>query len=576
MGQSSLKPKVVEEGDDDARPDSGGVEPVSPYLAVRKKEAELVRLEPPRGRGVPCMAVGKGKNVGGCITPDVQFFHVVAVEPQAWAPPPLYFRFSSFGAGSSVRAGLRPLLRSSGSAFRVVARRSGSALPGSVGTCLLVPLAVFGCATGRSSAQREFSHSTPSAWRVGCHFSASFFISPDGWGGTWVVWLLCVVTLVFRCWGPSACPAFARAFRFDGPGPLATWCPFVILSSSGSGPFAGPPYFAFRSFPFWPFPRTLPTHCTIQRSCACRLLLRPPPSVLLPPPLKRPACSLDGVVGSRSELFAEASASADVNFHVQRVAAKFAPSTLQRYFDSWLNWVSFCRLSDADPLAPPPGLLPDWLRSQSSKNGISTMQLKSLAAWFGKVTGLPTLKQVLLSPVCQAFSVPSAPVERRESLPLSLSFVVWIESLILDPACSAVEILRLGYLLLCVWASLRWGDVLWAPPSRIHFQPQASAIVGTCLRTKITKEGMMPFGILACGLLGSGSSSWALRFLKLSALRQCAAESCGLCPSCDLDFTPAARPPCRKAFFSPQTVFRKPGPRASRARRSALSPCLRG
>ena len=27
-----------------------------------------------RGRGVPCMAVGKGKNVGGCITPDVQFF----------------------------------------------------------------------------------------------------------------------------------------------------------------------------------------------------------------------------------------------------------------------------------------------------------------------------------------------------------------------------------------------------------------------------------------------------------------------------------------------------------------------
>mmetsp|Transcript_147003 Transcript_147003/g.208455 ORF Transcript_147003/g.208455 Transcript_147003/m.208455 type:complete len:167 (+) Transcript_147003:113-613(+) len=45
MGQSSLKPKVVEEGDDDARPDSGGVEPVSPYLAVRKKEAELVRLE---------------------------------------------------------------------------------------------------------------------------------------------------------------------------------------------------------------------------------------------------------------------------------------------------------------------------------------------------------------------------------------------------------------------------------------------------------------------------------------------------------------------------------------------------
>ena len=88
-------------------------------------------------------------------------------------------------------------------------------------------------------------------------------------------------------------------------------------------------------------------------------------------------------MGSRSELFVEASASADLSFHVQRVAAKFAPSTLQRYFDSWLNWVSFCRLSGADPLSPPPGLLPDWLRSQSSKNGLSTMQLKSLA-WFCK------------------------------------------------------------------------------------------------------------------------------------------------------------------------------------------------
>ena len=166
-------------------------------------------------------------------------------------------------------------------------------------------------------------------------------------------------------------------------------------------------------------------------------------------------------MGSRSELFVEASPSADLSFHVQRVAAKFAPSTLQRYFDSWLNWVSFCRLSGADPLSPPPGLLPDWLRSQSSKNGLSTMQLKSLA-WFCKTAGLPTLRHAVQSPVCQAFAVPSVAVERRESLPLSLSFVVWLESLILDPSCQAAEVLRLGYLLVCVWASLRWGDIMGA------------------------------------------------------------------------------------------------------------------
>ena len=113
-------------------------------------------------------------------------------------------------------------------------------------------------------------------------------------------------------------------------------------------------------------------------------------------------------MGSRSELFVEASASADLSFLVQRVAAKFAPSTLQRYFDSWLNWVSFCRLSGADPLSPVPGLLPDWLRSQSSKNGLSTMQLKSLA-WFCKTAGLPTLRHVLLSGASTGLRFRTAP-----------------------------------------------------------------------------------------------------------------------------------------------------------------------
>ncbi|CAE7402461.1 CPK20 [Symbiodinium sp. CCMP2592] len=240
-------------------------------------------------------------------------------------------------------------------------------------------------------------------------------------------------------------------------------------------------------------------------------------------------------MGSESALFVEASASAHMDFHVQRVAARFAPSTLQRYFDAWLNWVSFCRLAGANHLSPPPGLLPDWLRSQASKQGLSTMQLKALS-WFCKTAGLPALKAALLSPVCQAFSVASSPTEHRESLPLSLSFVVWLESLVLDPSASAAEILRVGYLLLCIWGSLRWGDALWVPPRRLHYQPQASALVGTCLRTKTTKRGM-PFGILTSGLLGSASASWALRFL--STLSQCAADTMRISPGRSLDFVPA-------------------------------------
>ena len=57
------------------------------------------------------------------------------------------------------------------------------------------------------------------------------------------------------------------------------------------------------------------------------------------------------------------------------------------------------------------------------------MQLRSLS-WFCNIARLPQLKATLATSVCQAFSHP-------ESLPPSLSFVVWLEKLVLDPSCSA-------------------------------------------------------------------------------------------------------------------------------------------
>ena len=177
-------------------------------------------------------------------------------------------------------------------------------------------------------------------------------------------------------------------------------------------------------------------------------------------------------LGAASALYSEACASQNRDFLLDRAAMKFAPSTLLRYFDAWLNWSSFCRLADASPHDPPPGLLPDWLKSQSSRQGLATMQLRALA-WFVKTAGLPKLKVCLCTPICQAFAVASNPQEHRESLPLSLSFVMRLEKSVLDPLSSPAEVLRLGYLLLCIWGSLRWGDALWCPPSRLHYQPLA-------------------------------------------------------------------------------------------------------
>ena len=241
-------------------------------------------------------------------------------------------------------------------------------------------------------------------------------------------------------------------------------------------------------------------------------------------------------LGSASALYTEASASQNRDFLLDRAARKFAPSTLLRYFDAWLNWSSFCKLALAPPHDPPPGLLPDWLKSQSSRQGLATMHLRALA-WFCKTAGLPKLQVCLCTPICQAFSVASHPAEHRESLPLSLSFVLHLEKCILDPHTSHAEILRIGYLLLCLWGSLRWGDALWCPPSRLHYQPQSHALVGICLRTKTTKRGM-PFGILAAGLCGTSSQCWSLRFL--SVLRQSVADTLALNPQRHLDFLPSS------------------------------------
>ena len=239
-------------------------------------------------------------------------------------------------------------------------------------------------------------------------------------------------------------------------------------------------------------------------------------------------------LGAASALYSEACASQNRDFLLDRAARKFAPSTLLRYFiDAWLNWSSFCRLADAAPHDPPPGLLPDWLKSQSSRQGLATMQLRALA-WFVKTAGLPKLKVCLCTPICQAFAVASNPQEHRESLPLSLSFVLRLEKSVLDPLSSPM---RLGYLLLCIWGSLRWGDALWCPPTRLHSQPQSHALVGICLRTKTTKRGM-PFGVLAAGLSGTTSQCWSLRFL--SVLRQSVADTLAINPHRHLDFLPSA------------------------------------
>ena len=59
-----------------------------------------------------------------------------------------------------------------------------------------------------------------------------------------------------------------------------------------------------------------------------------------------------------------------------------------------------------------------------------------------RVAGLPCLQARLQLSIVRAFATATAPSERRESLPLPLSFVIWLERRVADPSakpCSSVS-----------------------------------------------------------------------------------------------------------------------------------------
>ena len=95
---------------------------------------------------------------------------------------------------------------------------------------------------------------------------------------------------------------------------------------------------------------------------------------------------------------------------------------------------------------------------------------------------VPSLKSVLQSEAVRAFGKSVNIVQRRETAPFPLSFVIWLERQVLDASQTAAQRIRCGFLLVCVFASLRWSDAQWSPPSFLHCERQA--MLGTAVRTR--------------------------------------------------------------------------------------------
>ena len=86
--------------------------------------------------------------------------------------------------------------------------------------------------------------------------------------------------------------------------------------------------------------------------------------------------------------------------------------------------------------------------------------------------------------------------EKRESLPLPLSFHAFLERKVLDSDTPAAEAIWAGSFLACIGGSLRFSDaqhVLWSSLCVSHF-----TLRGICYRTKTTKRGA-PFAFLGFG-----------------------------------------------------------------------------
>ena len=168
---------------------------------------------------------------------------------------------------------------------------------------------------------------------------------------------------------------------------------------------------------------------------------------------------------SHSELVAGLLQSAQANAHLARLVRMNAPSTLCSYLRMWLQWETFAEATC--PFEPPEFLLLDFF-SLHARGRLCSAQgwIKALRFVANKLV-LEILRQILYTPAVSAYALATETVPRRESAPLPLSFVIWLEVQVLDVLASAAHRLRCGALLTCVFASSRWSDALWSSPSQI-------------------------------------------------------------------------------------------------------------
>ena len=240
--------------------------------------------------------------------------------------------------------------------------------------------------------------------------------------------------------------------------------------------------------------------------------------------------------------------------HCKHIISSFAPSTMDKYLHIWDVWQSHAGLCSCSSFDPAATVLADFLHHHSKGSLGSALHWWKGLHWVAKHAGFDGLCATLQSPVVKSYTKVTNHVERRESTPFMLSFVVMLEQAILTGNISNADALRFGALLICIWASLRWADAQWVKPGDLQIHQQS--LLGHAIRTKTTKRSM-PFGVFVGGFLSRpGRPNWVSKWFPV--MLQALAHTRQLYPQFEPDFLIAelGDDPNRPLFLAPMSRSR--------------------
>ena len=143
------------------------------------------------------------------------------------------------------------------------------------------------------------------------------------------------------------------------------------------------------------------------------------------------------LAASHSSTLPEVLKSTQADVHLAKMVDSYAPSTLAAYLSKWRHWVRFASACEANPYNPSIALLLDFLATHSrGQLRTATTWIKSLR-FISRKAHLDALRLSLHSELVSAYGRSGSIVERRESAPLPLSFVLFLERRTLDTSLSS-------------------------------------------------------------------------------------------------------------------------------------------